>query len=232
MSDKPGVTTLDQLAEVAQGAGRDEADLLDHVQRAAREPRHGQGRRAGAKPGAIGQVIQTIGLGPHRINPATRPEWFWDKATVRRHPVRHRIPPGRSVPLFHRLDARRRGHVAGRQRPPPRSSRVRGLRRRRVARQPRHRLHPRRLVHAGRPLDLGRWPVDHPRHRRASSRSGRTSTSAAGPARATCSWSTRRRRVTSTARTWRSPTANDWSTTSSTGPRRRCRRRTASSPPS
>jgi predicted dehydrogenase len=25
-------------------------------------------------------VIQTIGLGPHRITPASRPEWFWDKA--------------------------------------------------------------------------------------------------------------------------------------------------------
>ena len=32
----------------AQGAGRDEAHLLDHVQRAAREPRDGQGGRAGA----------------------------------------------------------------------------------------------------------------------------------------------------------------------------------------
>ena len=30
------------------------------------------------KAGAIGRVIQTIGLGPHRTSPATRPEWFWD----------------------------------------------------------------------------------------------------------------------------------------------------------
>ena len=32
--------------------------------------------------GAIGNVIQTVGLGPHRIHPPERPEWFWDP---RRH---------------------------------------------------------------------------------------------------------------------------------------------------
>jgi predicted dehydrogenase len=32
------------------------------------------------KAGAIGRVIQTIGLGPHRITPASRPAWFWEKA--------------------------------------------------------------------------------------------------------------------------------------------------------
>jgi predicted dehydrogenase len=31
------------------------------------------------KDGAIGQVIQTIGLGPHRLNLKSRPEWFFDK---------------------------------------------------------------------------------------------------------------------------------------------------------
>jgi predicted dehydrogenase len=30
--------------------------------------------------GAIGQVIQTVGLGPHRLHPGTRPDWFWDKS--------------------------------------------------------------------------------------------------------------------------------------------------------
>jgi predicted dehydrogenase len=31
------------------------------------------------KAGAIGKVIQTIGLGPHRMNSATRPAWFFDR---------------------------------------------------------------------------------------------------------------------------------------------------------
>jgi predicted dehydrogenase len=30
--------------------------------------------------GAIGQVVQTIGLGPHRHNPSQRPAWFYRKA--------------------------------------------------------------------------------------------------------------------------------------------------------
>lgn len=32
------------------------------------------------KAGAIGRVLQTIGLGPHRITPSTRPAWFFDPA--------------------------------------------------------------------------------------------------------------------------------------------------------
>jgi len=30
--------------------------------------------------GAIGRVLSVIGFGPHRLNAATRPDWFWDKA--------------------------------------------------------------------------------------------------------------------------------------------------------
>ena len=30
--------------------------------------------------GAIGRVIQTVGLGPHRFNRAIRPAWFFDPA--------------------------------------------------------------------------------------------------------------------------------------------------------
>jgi predicted dehydrogenase len=33
------------------------------------------------RAGAIGRVIQTVGLGPHRLNRALRPDWFWDKST-------------------------------------------------------------------------------------------------------------------------------------------------------
>ena len=70
-----------------------------------------------------------------------------------------------------------------------------------LARQRRHRLHPRRLVHARWPEHVGRRPAHRARHRTASSRSARTSTSAAARAAATCSWSIRRRRATSTRRT-------------------------------
>ncbi|MEO6785898.1 MAG: Gfo/Idh/MocA family oxidoreductase, partial [Chthoniobacteraceae bacterium] len=29
--------------------------------------------------GAIGRVVQVMGMGPHRSNPATRPAWFWSR---------------------------------------------------------------------------------------------------------------------------------------------------------
>src|SRR5262249_31741830 len=29
--------------------------------------------------GAIGKVVQTVNLAPHKVTPATRPEWFWHK---------------------------------------------------------------------------------------------------------------------------------------------------------
>ncbi len=47
MSDKPGMTTLEQLAEVKKVQAEDEADLFDPLQRAPREPRDDQGGRAG-----------------------------------------------------------------------------------------------------------------------------------------------------------------------------------------
>src|SRR5690606_8931415 len=31
--------------------------------------------------GAVGRVVQTVGLGPHRLNRAIRPAWFFDPAT-------------------------------------------------------------------------------------------------------------------------------------------------------
>jgi predicted dehydrogenase len=31
------------------------------------------------RAGAIGRVVQTVGLGPHRLNRATRPAWFWER---------------------------------------------------------------------------------------------------------------------------------------------------------
>jgi predicted dehydrogenase len=79
MADKPGVTTLEQLAEVrrVQKETRRIYSILYGERLGNRAV-----VRAGelVKAGAIGRVIQTIGLGPHRVNPSSRPAWFWDKA--------------------------------------------------------------------------------------------------------------------------------------------------------
>ncbi|ROU03665.1 Gfo/Idh/MocA family protein [Histidinibacterium lentulum] len=76
--DKPGCTTLDQLArlrEVQASTGRiwsvdfSERFEVPAVTRAAEL----------VAEGAIGRVIQTVGLGPHRLNRPTRPGWFFQE---------------------------------------------------------------------------------------------------------------------------------------------------------
>jgi predicted dehydrogenase len=78
MSDKPGVTTLEQLAEVRKVQA--ETKRIYSIMYSERMENRAT-VKAGelVKAGAIGRVIQTIGLGPHRITPASRPDWFWDK---------------------------------------------------------------------------------------------------------------------------------------------------------
>jgi predicted dehydrogenase len=78
MSDKPGITTLEQLAEV-RGVQVQTQRIYSIMYSERLENR--ATIRAGelVKAGAIGRVIQTIGLGPHRMNPKTRPAWFFDK---------------------------------------------------------------------------------------------------------------------------------------------------------
>jgi predicted dehydrogenase len=79
MSDKPGATTLEQLSDVrrVQAETRRIYSILysERLESAATI-------RAGelVRQGAIGKVVQTIGVGPHRIHPPNRPDWFWDPA--------------------------------------------------------------------------------------------------------------------------------------------------------
>ncbi len=77
MADKPGITTLEQLAEVrrVQAATRRIYSIVYSERFENRAT-----VRAGdlVKAGAIGRVVQTIGLGPHRMTPKTRPAWFFE----------------------------------------------------------------------------------------------------------------------------------------------------------
>jgi predicted dehydrogenase len=78
MVDKPGMTTLEQLAEArrVQAETKRIYSILfseRHENKATVEAGHL------VKKGAIGRVLQTVGLGPHRINPNTRPAWFWER---------------------------------------------------------------------------------------------------------------------------------------------------------
>ncbi len=78
MADKPGITTLEQLAQVrkVQAATRRIYSIM-YSERF--ENRATVKATELVKAGAIGKVVQTIGLGPHRINAPSRPAWFFDK---------------------------------------------------------------------------------------------------------------------------------------------------------
>lgn len=78
MVDKPGMTTLEQLAEVRRVQA--ETKRIYSILYSERHENKAT-IRAGelVKAGAIGTVIQTVGLGPHRMNPKTRPTWFFER---------------------------------------------------------------------------------------------------------------------------------------------------------
>lgn len=76
--DKPGITTLEQLAAVRKV--QKETKRIYSIMYSERFENKATIKASElVQAGAIGKVIQTIGLGPHRINPKSRPDWFWDK---------------------------------------------------------------------------------------------------------------------------------------------------------
>jgi predicted dehydrogenase len=79
MVDKPGVTSFDQLAAVEAAVA--ETGRIFSVCFSERfiVPATLIAEKLIAD-GAIGRVVQTIGLGPHRLNRAIRPDWFFDAA--------------------------------------------------------------------------------------------------------------------------------------------------------
>ena len=78
MVDKPGITSLEQLADVRRV--QKETGRIYSIMYSERLENRAT-IRAGelVKAGAIGRVVQTIGLGPHRMNPKTRPSWFFER---------------------------------------------------------------------------------------------------------------------------------------------------------
>jgi predicted dehydrogenase len=78
LSDKPAITSLDQLADVRKAlkeTGRKFA-IMYSERLEVRAAVHA-GELVGQ--GAIGKVVQTINIAPHRVG-SGRPDWFWDKA--------------------------------------------------------------------------------------------------------------------------------------------------------
>jgi len=78
MVDKPGCTSLAQLNALRETVARTgriwSVDFSERFE-VPSVTRAGELVRAGA----IGRVVQTVGLGPHRLNRATRPDWFFER---------------------------------------------------------------------------------------------------------------------------------------------------------
>jgi predicted dehydrogenase len=77
MTDKPGILTFSQFKQVKKV--QQETKRIYSVLYSERLS-NPAAVKAGEliQAGAIGKVIQTIGMGPHRMNPKSRPDWFFD----------------------------------------------------------------------------------------------------------------------------------------------------------
>lgn len=79
LGDKPAITSLKQLADVRatiKATGRKFAIMYSERLEVPAAIKAGEL----IEQGTIGRVVQTINIAPHQVNPASRPDWFWDKA--------------------------------------------------------------------------------------------------------------------------------------------------------
>ncbi len=77
--DKPGMTSLDQLAKVRRAqaeTGRIFSILYSEHFESPATVKAGELVAAGA----IGEVVHLVGLGPHRLRKETRPDWFFRRS--------------------------------------------------------------------------------------------------------------------------------------------------------
>ena len=78
MSDKPGCTTIEQLASLRRTVT--ETGRIWSVNYSERFEVAAVTRAIElVQAGAIGRVVQTVGLGPHRLNRQLRPDWFFQR---------------------------------------------------------------------------------------------------------------------------------------------------------
>ena len=77
MVDKPGATTLEQLAELRRVQAETKRIYSVLIERHESQSIAKAGELVRA--GAIGRVIQTVGLAPHRMDPKNRPAWFFER---------------------------------------------------------------------------------------------------------------------------------------------------------
>lgn len=79
MVDKPGCTTMEQLARLQEVQARTGRIWSVDFSERFEVPAVAKATEL-VREGAIGEVVQTVGLGPHRLNAHMRDAWFFDKS--------------------------------------------------------------------------------------------------------------------------------------------------------
>ena len=82
LSDKPAITTLEQLADVRKTI-KETSRIFAIMYSERLEVKAAVKAGELIKQGAIGRVVQTVNLAPHQIHQSDageRPDWFWDPA--------------------------------------------------------------------------------------------------------------------------------------------------------
>lgn len=82
LSDKPGVTTLQQLDEVRAALGGHAGRPWTVLFSERFENRAIAEAVTLARAGAVGRVVQVVGSGPHLLSAKHRPAWFWEQAAT------------------------------------------------------------------------------------------------------------------------------------------------------
>ncbi len=79
MTDKPGCTDLEQLAAIKAAVAETKRIWSINFSERFEVPCVTLADQL-VQDGAIGKVVHTTGLGPHRLNRPTRPDWFFDRS--------------------------------------------------------------------------------------------------------------------------------------------------------
>lgn len=78
MSDKPGVTTFEQL-DAVQGAVAETGRIWSICVGRVASPAIQEALRV-VRSGELGRLVQVVSLAPHRLNRDLRPSWFFDRS--------------------------------------------------------------------------------------------------------------------------------------------------------
>ncbi len=80
LADKPGITTRADLAAVQAAVAATGRKFTVAFGDRWASPASARARVL-VQSGAIGRLVSTTGMSPHRLNRATRPDWFWSART-------------------------------------------------------------------------------------------------------------------------------------------------------